>query len=34
MAEFPAMSHVAVTVIDLAVSVPWYERLLGAAGAR
>jgi glyoxylase I family protein len=30
MAEFPAMSHVAVTVTDLAVSVPWYERLLGA----
>ena len=28
MAEFPAMSHVAVTVTDLAVSVPWYERLL------
>ena len=24
------MSHVAVTVTDLAVSVPWYERLLGA----
>jgi catechol 2,3-dioxygenase-like lactoylglutathione lyase family enzyme len=30
MAEFPAISHVAVTVTDLAVSVPWYERLLGA----
>ena len=30
MAEFPAMSHVAVTVTDLAVSVPWYERLPGA----
>jgi catechol-2,3-dioxygenase len=28
MAEFPAMTHVALTVNDLAVSVPWYERLL------
>ena len=30
MAEFPGITHVAVTVTDLAVSVPWYERLLGA----
>jgi glyoxylase I family protein len=29
MAEFPGMTHVALTVTDLAVSVPWYERLLG-----
>jgi catechol-2,3-dioxygenase len=29
MAEFPGVSHVALTVTDLAVSVPWYERLLG-----
>ena len=28
MAEFPAMSHVAVTVTDLALTVPGYERLL------
>ena len=30
MAEFPALAHVALTVKDLAVSVPWYEKLLGA----
>ena len=30
MAEFPPLTHVAVTVKDLSVSVPWYERLLGA----
>ena len=30
MAEFPGITHVAVTVTDLAVSVPWYERLLGS----
>ena len=30
MAEFPALTHVALTVRDLAVSVPWYEALLGA----
>jgi len=29
MAEFPGVTHVALTVTDLAVSVPWYERLLG-----
>ena len=30
MAEFPALTHVALTVRDLNVSVPWYERLLDA----
>ena len=30
MAEFPPITHVAVTVRDLSVSVPWYERLLDA----
>jgi catechol 2,3-dioxygenase-like lactoylglutathione lyase family enzyme len=30
MAEFPALAHVALTVKDLAVSVPWYEKLLDA----
>lgn len=30
MADFPALTHVAVTVSDLAVSAPWYERLIGA----
>ena len=30
MAEFPALTHVALTVRDLTVSVPWYEALLGA----
>jgi glyoxylase I family protein len=29
MAQLPAVSHVALTVSDLTVSVPWYERLLG-----
>jgi glyoxylase I family protein len=29
MAEFPALTHVAVTVRDLSVSVPWYEALFG-----
>ena len=28
--EFPALTHVAVTVRDLSVSVPWYEALFGA----
>jgi catechol-2,3-dioxygenase len=28
---FPAVTHVAVTVTDLDVSVPWYTRLFGAA---
>ena len=27
MAEFPPLTHVALTVRDLAVSVPWYEAL-------
>jgi catechol-2,3-dioxygenase len=30
MRTFPAVTHVAVTVSDLDVSVPWYTRLLGA----
>ncbi|MFL6206613.1 MAG: VOC family protein [Acidimicrobiales bacterium] len=30
MSEFPALVHVALTVKDLSVSVPWYEKLLGA----
>ncbi|HKQ02918.1 MAG TPA: VOC family protein [Actinomycetes bacterium] len=30
MAEFPALTHVALTVRDLSVSVPWYEALLDA----
>ena len=29
MAQLPAVTHVALTVSDLSVSVPWYERLLG-----
>jgi glyoxylase I family protein len=29
MASFPALTHVAVTVSDLSVSVPWYTRLFG-----
>lgn len=31
MSTFPSIGHVAVTVTDLAVSRPWYERLIGAA---
>src|ERR1700712_4119116 len=31
MPEFPTIAHVALTVSDLDASVPWYERLLGAA---
>ena len=31
MSNFPSIGHVAVTVTDLAVSRPWYERLIGAA---
>lgn len=27
MAQFPGLAHVAVTVSDLSVSVPWYQRL-------
>lgn len=30
MSEFPAIGHVALTVNDLAVSRPWYERLVSA----
>jgi glyoxylase I family protein len=30
MADFPPLAHVAVTVRDLSVSVPWYEALLGS----
>jgi catechol-2,3-dioxygenase len=30
MADFPALTHVALTVRDLSVSVPWYEQLLDA----
>ena len=30
MADFPPLTHVAVTVRDLSVSVPWYETLLDA----
>ena len=29
MAAFPGLSHVALTVTDLASSAPWYERLFG-----
>ncbi|MDT4922953.1 MAG: glyoxylase family protein [Pseudonocardiales bacterium] len=31
MPEFPAITHVAVTVTDLQRSTRWYEQLLGAA---
>jgi glyoxylase I family protein len=30
MAEFPPLTHVALTVRDLSVSVPWYEALFEA----
>ncbi|MBO3744791.1 VOC family protein [Streptosporangiaceae bacterium NEAU-GS5] len=30
MESFPALTHVAVTVSDLGVSVPWYTRLTGS----
>jgi len=30
MSDFPAIAHVAVTVKDLGVSRPWYQRLIGA----
>ena len=33
MASFPAIQHVALTVRDLSVSVPWYEALLDATPA-
>jgi glyoxylase I family protein len=29
MSTFPSVTHVAVTVSDLSVSVPWYTRLIG-----
>ena len=29
--DFPAITHVAVTVSDLDVSVPWYDALFGAS---
>jgi glyoxylase I family protein len=31
--EFPPITHVALTVRDLSISVPWYEALLGAKPA-
>src|SRR5262245_41584766 len=31
MADFPALAHVALTVNDLGVSRPWYNRLIGSA---
>ncbi len=31
MSNFPAITHVALTVRDLSVSAPWYEALLAAA---
>jgi len=30
MSDFPSIGHVALTVSDLAVSRPWYQRLVGA----
>jgi glyoxylase I family protein len=30
MSDFPALTHVALTVRDLSVSVPWYGALFGA----
>ncbi len=30
MSEFPSIGHVALTVTDLTVSRPWYQRLVGA----
>ena len=30
MPEFPPLNHVALTVRDLAISVPWYEALFDA----
>lgn len=30
MSEFPPLQHVALTVRDLSVSVPWYEELFGS----
>src|SRR5437016_5669082 len=31
MAEFPPLTHVALTVRDLRTSAPWYEALFGAS---
>jgi glyoxylase I family protein len=31
MADFPPLTHVALTVRDLSVSVPWYQALVDAA---
>ena len=31
MPTFPTIAHVALTVTDLSRSVPWYQRLIGAA---
>src|SRR4051812_36475402 len=31
MPDFPPLTHVALTVRDLAVSAPWYEALFGAS---
>ena len=33
MRTFPTIAHVAVTVTDLSISVPWYTRLFGADAA-
>lgn len=33
MPDFPALGHVALSVTDLAVSVPFYESVIGAAPA-
>ena len=33
METFPSITHVALTVRDLAVSVPWYEALFGSGPA-
>ena len=30
MAQFPPLTHVALTVRDLSISAPWYEALFGA----
>ena len=30
MADFPALAHVALTVRDLKISVPWYQALFGS----
>jgi glyoxylase I family protein len=30
MPDFPAITHVALTVSDLSVSVPWYQQLFGS----